>query len=512
MTSQFDHITQQRRQKLDRIRARGTNPYPRSYQRTHTTQQAVEQLQKLESKDTPEETPDRIAGRELDEVRVAGRITARRLMGKSAFVDIRDGSGKIQLLFQDIDRFDEELRELFKDLDIGDIIGIEGKLLRTKSGEPTVRVGVFTLLAKSLRPLPEKWHGLSDVDMRYRQRYLDLISNPEVKETFKVRSQIITAIRQFLNQKDFLEVETPVLQPSAGGALARPFITHHQTLGQEFYLRIATELHLKRLIIGGLDKVYELGRIFRNEGISTRHNPEFTTLESYEAYADYNDVMKMLEKMVSRICKKVLGTDKIKFGDSTINFKPPWQRLSLRQAIIKYSGIDFDKFPDAASLRTEMLRLKMEVDPQKDRGRLIDELISTFVEPNLIQPTFLLDYPVEMSPLAKTKPDDERLVERFEAFAGGMEIANAFTELNDPIEQRQRFKKQLKNKKKVTPKEQATDNEVEETIDEDFLLALEHGMPPTGGLGVGIDRLVMLLTGQQSIREVILFPQLREKP
>jgi lysyl-tRNA synthetase class 2 len=425
-------------------------------------------------------------------------------MGKSAFLDIRDGSGKIQLLFQDIDQFDEKDLELFKDLDIGDIIGVGGNLLRTKTGEPTVRVGDFTLLSKSLKPLPEKWHGLSDVDMRYRQRYLDLISNPEVKETFKVRSQVIAAIRQFLNQQGFIEVETPVLQPSAGGALARPFITHHHTLDQDFYLRIALELHLKRLIVGGFDKVYELGRIFRNEGISTKHNPEFTMLESYEAYADYNDVMKMLEEMVSGISQQVLGTNRVEFGDDTLDFKPPWRHLNLREAVMQSSGIDFEHFPDADSLRAEMLRLKMKVDPQKDRGRLIDELLSTFVEPNLIQPTFLVDYPLDMSPLAKTKPDNERLVERFEAFAGGMEIANAFTELNDPIEQRERFLRQQRVRQ--------AEGEVVETIDEDFLLALEYGMPPTGGLGVGIDRLVMLLTNQQSIREVILFPQLREKP
>ena len=493
MTPRLDHITQQRRDKLDRIRARGIKPYPHRYHRSHTTEEAVALLKRNEEGLTEEK-----------EVRVAGRIMAIRRMGKSAFVDIRDGSGKIQLLFQDINKFDEEQRELFKDLDIGDIIGVSGNLLRTRSAEPTVRVGDFTMLAKSLRPLPEKWHGLSDIDVRYRQRYLDLIANTEVKETFQVRSQIITAVRQFLNQRDFLEVETPVLQPSAGGALALPFITHHHALDQDFYLRIATELHLKRLIIGGFDKVYELGRIFRNEGISTKHNPEFTTLESYEAYADYNDVMKMLEEMVSKISQQVLGTDKIKFGDNSINFKPPWQRLSLRETVKEYSGIDFCEFPDATSLRTEMLKLKMEVDPQKDRGRLVDELISSFVEPNLIQPTFLLDYPVEMSPLAKTKPDDNRLVERFEAFAGGMEIANAFTELNDPVEQRQRFLQQKKQRQE--------EGEPVETIDQDFLLALEYGMPPTGGLGVGIDRLVMLLTGQQSIREVIFFPQLREKP
>jgi len=493
MTSRLDRIAQQRRQKLDRIRARGINPYPHRYHRSHTAQQAIVLLEQQEKGSAPK-----------DLVNVAGRITARRLMGKSAFLDIHDSSGKIQLLFQDINKFDEGQIQLFNDLDIGDIIGVEGNLLRTRSGEPTVRVGDFTLLAKSLQPLPEKWHGLSDVDKRYRQRYLDLIANTESKGIFRVRGQIITAIRQFLNQRGFLEVETPVLQPSAGGALARPFITHHHTLDQYFYLRIAHELYLKRLIVGGFDKVYELGRIFRNEGISTKHNPEFTMLESYETYADYNDVMKTVEEMVSEISQQVIGTNEVKSGDNTLNLKPPWQRISLRQAIEKYSGIDFDQYPDADSLRAEMMKLNMEVDPKKDRGRLIDELISTSVEPNLIQPTFLIDYPVEMSPLAKTKPDDDHLVERFEAFAAGMEIANAFTELNDPIEQRQRFLQQQK--------ERNIEAEVMETIDQDFLLALEYGMPPTGGLGIGIDRLVMLLTGQQSIREVILFPQLREKP
>ena len=493
MASRLERIAQQRLEKLGRIRARGTDPYPRVYHRSHTAQEAVGLLKRQE-----------IAPKaDVASIMVAGRIISHRRMGSISFMDIRDGSGKIQLLFQNIDRLDEKQCELFKDLDIGDIIGATGVLFRTKRGEPTVEVVDFTLLAKSLRPLPEKWHGLSDVDMRYRQRYLDLISNPDTKETFKVRSQVIAAMRQFLNRQGFLEVETPVLQPSAGGALARPFITYHHALDQDFYLRVATELHLKRLIIGGLDKVYELGRIFRNEGISIKHNPEFTTLESYEAYADYHDVMKMLEKMVSKISQRVLGTSKVKFGDSAINFKPPWRCLNLREAIIEYSGIDFDKYPDADSLRAEMLKLKMEVDSQKDRGRLVDELISTFVEPNIIQPTFLLDYPVEMSPLAKAKPDNERLVERFEAFAGGMEIANAFTELNDSVEQRERFLHQQRQRN--------AGDEVE-TIDEDFLLALEYGMPPTGGLGVGIDRLVMLLTGQQSIREVILFPQLREKP
>jgi len=332
MTSRLDRIAQQRRQKLDRIRACGINPYPHKYRRSHTTQQAVALLKHQED-----------SGRtEALVVNLAGRIMANRPMGKISFLDIRDSSGKIQLCFHKEHIGDEKL-ELFKDLDIGDIIGTSGKLFRTKSGEPTLEVENFTLLAKSLQPLPEKWHGLSDVDKRYRQRYLDLIANAEAKGIFQTRSQVITAIRQFLNQRGFLEVETPVLQPSAGGALARPFSTHHHTLDQDFYLRIAHELYLKRLIIGGFDKVYELGRIFRNEGISTKHNPEFTMLESYETYADYNDVMNMVEEMVSQISQQVLGTEKVKFGDNTIDFKPPWQRISLRQAIINYCGINFDE-------------------------------------------------------------------------------------------------------------------------------------------------------------------------
>jgi len=497
MTTRLDRITQQRREKLERLRAGGIDPYPHRYQRSHTTQEAVALLEQSEAGQTVEK-----------QVSVAGRIMAIRRMGKSVFADIRDGSGKIQLLFQDIDKFPTEQNQLFKELDIGDFIGVAGQVLRTRTGEPTIGVKHFTLLAKSLQPLPEKWHGLSDVDTRYRQRYLDLISNPETKVTFQIRSQVINAIRQFLNERDFIEVETPVLQPAAGGALARPFVTHHHALDQDFYLRIAPELHLKRLIVGGLDRVYELGRIFRNEGVSTRHNPEFTMLESYQAYVDYNDVMDMLEEMVAWVSKKVMGTTRIKFGDYAINFKPPWPRLALREAVEQYSGIDFVTYPTADGLRDrmrdKMKAIGLEVDPKKNWAKLVDELITTFVEPSLIQPTFLRDYPVSMSPLAKTKPGEERVVERFEAFAGGMEIANAFSELNDPEEQRQRFVQQQK--------ERYEKDEESWTIDEDYLLALEYGMPPTGGLGVGIDRLVMLLTNQSSIREVILFPQLREKP
>ena len=492
MTSRLKRIAEQRRKKINRIRTMGIEPYPHRYQRTHTTQEATDLLVQMEGEDQAE-TPS---------VSIAGRVMANRTMGKTSFIDIHDSSGKLQLYCRN-DILDETSGQILKDIDIGDIVGASGTMLRTRSGEPSLKAGSLTLLSKSLQPLPEKWHGLSDVDTRFRQRYLDLIANREVKDIFKVRSRVIGGVRQFLNQRGFVEVETPVLQPHAGGALARPFITHHNTLDQDFYLRIALELHLKRLIIGGMDKVYELGRTFRNEGVSTRHNPEFTMLESYEAYADYNDVMKMMEEMVSIVSQQILGTTEVIFGANTIDFKSPWPRLNLREAVQEYSGIDFSIFPDADSLRAEMLKLNMAADPQKDRGRLIDELISTYVEPKLIQPTFLLDYPIEMSPLAKSKPGDETTVERFEAFAGGMEIGNAFSELNDPVEQKQRFVDQMTSRQ--------GENEETWTIDQDFLLALEYGMPPTGGLGVGIDRLVMLLTNKQSIREVILFPQLREK-
>jgi len=492
MASRADDISQNRQEKLERIRARGIDPYPRRYHRSHTTAQAVTLLEEVEKGQAEDKA-----------VSVAGRITAIRRMGKSAFFDIHDGSGKIQLLFLNTHEYQGEKLEMFKDLDIGDFVGIEGSLTRTRSGEATVQAKNLTLLAKSLQPLPEKWHGLSDIDTRYRQRYLDLIANAETRQLFYIRSQVIAGIRHFLNKRGFIEVETPVLQPSAGGALAQPFITHHHALDRDLYLRIALELYLKRLIIGGFDKVYELGRTFRNEGLSTKHNPEFTMLESYQAYADYSDVMAMLEEMVAEIARDALGSTSASFGEETIDFKPPWPRLDLRQAIEEHSGIDYAQYPDAASLGKAMKKIGAEVDPSKDRGRLIDELISAFVEPKLIQPTFLVDYPIEMSPLAKTKPDDDSTVERFEAFAGGMEIANAFTELNDPQEQRKRFVKQIKKRQ--------GDDEERWTIDEDYLLALEYGMPPTGGLGVGIDRLVMLITGQQSIRQVILFPQLKEK-
>jgi lysyl-tRNA synthetase, class II len=491
MPSKSDDINEQRKQKLERLRASGIEPYPHRFEQTHTAQGAIKQLEAQEKSSQIKAEP----------VSVAGRIMAVRKMGKASFIDIRDGSGKIQLLFQTAN-YKEAEQELFKELDIGDIIGVAGTLLRTRTGEPTISVTSFTLLSKSLRPLPEKWHGLSDIEIRYRQRYVDLIANTEVKEIFKMRSRIITAVRQFLDGRGFIEVETPVLQPSAGGALAAPFITHHNTFDRDLYLRIATELHLKRLIVGGFDKVYEIGRTFRNEGIDTEHNPEFTMLESYEAYADYTDVMKMVEQMVSFIAQQVLGTAEIKYGENTINLTPPWRRVTMRDIIKEHTGIDFVVYPTADGLREKMRSKKIETDPQKNWAKLVDELLK-IIRPKLIQPTFVYDYPVSMSPLAKNKSGEERVVERFQPYAGGLELGNAYSELNDPLLQRERFIEQMQERH---------GNDAEKwTIDEDFLTALEYGMPPTGGLGIGIDRLVMLLTNQASIREVILFPQLREK-
>ncbi len=493
MSAEHDRTTEHRFEKLARIRALGIDPYPRRHTPSHTTIEAAGQLERIEAGETG---PDAVS--------VAGRIMARRKMGKSAFVDIRDRAGKIQLMFQNLNSYEKVPAELFENLDIGDIIGVSGSLIRTRTGEPTVRVADFTLLAKSLRSLPEKWHGLSDVDTRYRHRHLDLIANETTRQTFRVRSRVVAAVRRFLDNRDFLEAETPVLQPSAGGALAAPFVTHHNALDQDFYLRIATELHLKRLVIGGFDRVYEIGRVFRNEGVSTKHSPEYTLLESYQAYADYEDVMRMVEEMVSTVCQEVHAGHKVPWAKETIDFAPPWRRVGFREAIAEHSGIDFVQYPDMLRLAARMRESGIEVDPRKNWAHLVDQLLSDFVEPKLRQPTFLVDYPLSMSPLAKTKPDQPRVVERFEAFAGGLEIANAFTELNDPVEQRERFRQQLKDR--------LSDGEEVEVVDEDFLEALEYGMPPTGGLGVGIDRLVMLLTNQHSIREVILFPQLKDKP
>ena len=492
MSDRGEELIEQRRAKLERLRAAGRDPYPARYQRTHTTQQAADLLARQEKED----------GAPGQEVSVAGRVTAMRVMGKRTFIDLRDGSGKIQAdLRQDALGGDYEA---FVDLvDLGDFVGVNGTLFRTRTGEPTIETRGYTILTKALRAPPEKWHGLQDVEVRYRQRYLDLIASAQVREIFQLRSRVIAAIRRFLDERDFLEVETPVLQPTAGGAAAKPFVTYHNALDRSLFLRVATELHLKRLVVGGFERVYEIGRVFRNEGISTKHNPEYTLLEAYQAYADYQDIMRLVEEMVAYVAEQVLGSLQLTYGDAEIDLRPPWRRVTLREAILEHSGIDFEAHADAASLRGAMVGLGAEAPAAAGRGKLIDELLSTFVEPKLIQPTFLFDYPVELSPLAKRKPDKPNLVERFEAFLAGREIANAFSELNDPLDQRERFVEQARLR--------AAGDEEAETVDEDYLVALEHGMPPTGGLGIGIDRLVMAFAGQQSIREVILFPQLRER-
>ncbi|MGQ9675037.1 MAG: lysine--tRNA ligase [Chloroflexota bacterium] len=486
MTDLGDNLRQQRVKKLEELQQAGIDAYPPRFKRTHEITQVLDQFDALQAQD----------------VTVAGRLVSVRAMGKATFAHIMDGSGRIQVyLRQDV--LGEDQYSLFRLFDIGDFIGVTGSPFRTRTGEATIEVKRFVMLAKALRPLPEKWHGLTDVEKRYRQRYLDLITSPSVRDVFRLRSAIIAAIREFLDARGYIEVETPILQPIYGGAAAKPFTTYYNVLERQMFLRIATELYLKRLIIGGLDKVYEIGKNFRNEGLSTKHNPEFTVMESYEAYADYNDIMVLVEEMVAFVARKTLATMEIEYQGQRIDLTPPWRRITLRQSIIEYAGIDFEEHPDQASLCRRMSEAGIEVDPTLTWGKLIDELFSTFVQPQLVQPTFVVDYPVEISPLAKRKPGNPRLVERFEGFIGGLEMANAFTELNDPLDQYERFRMQVAER-------EAGDEEAQ-PMDEDYLVALEHGMPPTGGLGIGIDRLVMLLTNQASIREVILFPQLRAR-
>lgn len=492
MPERGKQLTRSRLDKLQRLRGQGIDPYPPRYRRSHTNHEAVALFKDTETQEGP--------GLGTQEVLVAGRIVTLRPMGKATFLDIRDGSGRLQIhLKRDVLN---ESYSIISDLDIGDFLGARGFLFKTRTGEITLEAQEITVLSKALRPLPEKWHGLKDVEIRYRQRYLDLISNPEVAPIFQARSRVIRSIRSFLDQRDFTEVETPILVPVAAGAMAKPFVTTHNALDQTLYLRIATELYLKRLIVGGLDKVYEIGRAFRNEGIDIDHNPEFTMLESYEAYADYNDMMVLVEGIVSNAAIEANGSTTVTFRGHEINLSPPWRRVSLKEELLVTSGIDVDKCVEVADLVAAARERNVDVGERDSRGRIIDKLISALVEPSLIQPTLLIDYPIEISPLAKSKKDDPSYVERFEAFAGGMEIANAFTELNDPQDQRGRFQEQEALR-------QLYGNEDFDRIDEDFLVAVEYGMPPTGGLGLGIDRLVMLLTGQRTIREVVLFPQLR---
>ena len=483
-----------RRAKLQRIRQRGIDPYPPRFQRGCTAAEAVKLFEAAEAEEAPENA---------NGISVAGRIVSMRVMGRAAFLDLRDSSGVVQAMLRQNVLGDEYA--VLQDLDLGDFLGVDGDMMRTRTGQPTIEAHALTILAKGMRPLPEKWHGLRDVETRYRQRYLDLIANPEVADTFVQRSRIISGIRRFLDGRGFVEVDTPILVPIPAGAHARPFITHHNALDEQLYLRIATELYLKRLIVGGLDKVYEIGRVFRNEGIDQDHNPEFTLLESYEAYADYNSVMEMVESLVSSLAQDVHGNMQVTIGDQVIDFMPPWPRLSLREELQRRSGIDIEDYPDAESLTGKCRELGLEPGPREARGRLIDKMLSVYVEPHLIQPSFLIDYPEDMSPLAKGHPDKPGYVERFEAFAAGMEVANSYTELNDPEVQRARFAAQEHQR-------DAYDDEEADRTDDDFLTALEYGMPPTGGLGIGIDRLVMLLTGQSTIRDVLLFPQMRSIP
>lgn len=494
MAEQHDEFYQQRLIKLGRLRERGVDPYPPRTSRTHTAVEAVAGFQGRHG-DTP-------GAHDSEPVAVLGRVAAHRTMGKATFIDLRDGSGRIQAYFR-ADKVGEDAYRGLDDLDLGDFLQVEGPLFRTRTGEVTVEAQSYQLLTKALQPPPEKYHGLSDVETRLRHRYLDLMSNEETRQTFTARSRIVSAVRRYMDDRGFLEMETPILQPQAGGAMARPFVTHYNALDEEYVLRIATELHLKRLLVGGFERVYEIGRIFRNEGVSHKHNPEYTLMESYQAYADYQDVLAMVEDLVSGVAQSVLGTMKVPHGDHTIDLTPPWRRLTLRDAILQESGIDFLAYETGDDLRAAMAEKRIYAPPGAGYGKLVDELLSTCVEPKLIQPTFLTDYPIELSPLAKKNPNDPRLVERFEAFVIGIEIANAYSELNDPLDQRERFSRQAQLR--------ALGDEEAELPDEDFLFALEHGMPPTGGLGLGIDRLVMLLTNQTTIREVILFPHLRRK-
>ncbi|MEX2108798.1 MAG: lysine--tRNA ligase [Solirubrobacterales bacterium] len=480
-------VLRDRREKLERIRGEGIEPFPHDFADREEIAEVCAAHHGL------------AAGIETDSRhRVAGRIVARRGHGRAAFLDLRDGSGQIQLHARE-DLLGEDAFRLLVNLDLGDIIGVEGTALATRSGgELSLALDHWRLLAKSLRPPPEKFHGLEDVETRYRHRELDLIANEESRRIFAVRARTIGEVRRWLDERGFVEVETPVLQPLYGGALARPFITHHNALDRDLYLRIATELYLKRLVVGGFDRVYELGKDFRNEGISHKHNPEFTMLEWYETYSDYAKTANDLELMVAEVAERVLGTTEVKRGDVMIDLAPPWKRITLREAIRERAGVDIAEHPTRESLAAAM---GTEPDAAEGWGKLVDGLLAKSVEPELIQPTFVLDYPVELSPFAKPHRSEEGLVERWEAFIGGVEIANSFSELNDPDEQRRRFEQQAA--------ELARGDEEAQPFDEAFVEALEHGMPPTGGVGLGVDRLVMMLTGSHSLREVVLFPAMR---
>lgn len=474
-----------RREKLAELQNAGADPFVQvRFDRTHHTTDITSNFEALEGQN----------------VRLAGRMMSKRIMGKLTFADLSDRYGRIQLCVKR-DLLGTEEYKAFKKLDIGDLIGVAGEVFRTQKGEISVRVSELVLLSKNLIPLPEKWHGLKDTDTRYRQRYVDLIINPEVRSTFEKRSAIVREIRRFMDGRGFMEVETPCLNTIPGGAAARPFITHHNALDIDMYMRIATELHLKRLIVGGFEQVYEIGRIFRNEGMDTKHNPEFTTIELYQAYTDYHGMMDITEDMVIHVCENVLGTTKVTYQGTELDFSKGWKRMTMAEAVKEYAGLDFMAMDGVQAL--ESVKAKgLEIEKGKDSwGDLLAQCYDEYVEANLIQPTFITDYPVEVSPLAKRKPTDPRLTERFECFVYGRELCNAFSELNDPIDQRGRFEHQAKLR--------AAGDDEANMMDEDFITALEYGMPPTGGMGMGIDRLVMFLTDSSSIRDVLLFPTMR---
>ena len=481
---QYSEQEQIRRAKLAKYCEEGRDPYTITrFDRTHTSTDILNHFDELEGKT----------------VRIAGRMMSRRIMGKASFVHMMDGEGQIQAYVRRED-VGEDVYADFKTMDIGDILGIEGVVFRTKTGEVSIHANSLTLLSKSLRVLPEKWNGLRDQDMRYRQRYVDTIVNPEVKDTFIKRSQILKALREFLDAKGFLEVDTPVLQTIEIGANSRSFVTHHNALDIPMYLRIETELYLKRLIVGGFDKVYEVGRIFRNEGMDTRHNPEFTSIELYQAYADYREIMDLVEEMYIYVTQKVCGTLKIQYQGKEINMEGPWTRMTMAESVKKYSGIDYYAWENDEQARKECEARGVHIEPNAVKGECLEACFDEFVEKNLIQPTFITDYPVAISPLAKRKKDEPDMTERFEFFANCSELGNAFSELNDPIDQRKRFESQAAAKRAQG---------LHADVDEDYICALEYGMPPTGGLGFGVDRLVMLLTDSASIRDVLLFPTMK---
>lgn len=493
MSEELNEHMRVRLDKMNSYREQGIDPFGDKFVRTHLAEELKEQYDQFSKEELEEKTI---------ETTVAGRIMTKRGKGKAGFSHIQDLSGQIQLYVRK-DRIGEEAYEIFKSADLGDIVGVTGTVFKTNVGELSVKANEFTMLTKSLRPLPEKFHGLKDVEQRYRQRYLDLITNMESKNTFVLRSKIIQSMRRYLDERGFLEVETPMMHGIAGGASARPFETHHNALDIPLYMRIAIELHLKRLIIGGMEKVYEIGRVFRNEGVSTRHNPEFTMIELYEAYADYHDIMELVENLVSHIAEEVTGSTTITYGDYEVDLAPKWTRLHMVDAIKEHTGVDFWKEMTDEEAKALAKENGVEVEDAMTFGHVVNEFFEQKVEEKLIQPTFVYGHPVAISPLAKKNKEDERFTDRFELFIVGREHANAFSELNDPIDQRERFEAQVKEK------EQGNDEAHE--MDEDFLEALEYGMPPTGGLGIGIDRLVMLLTNSPSIRDVLLFPQMRNK-